>query len=102
MLGVSKLEDLIGRTDLLEILPGFTDKQRNLDLSPLLAAGDAKETEAQYCQIESNEPFDKGVLAEQMVAKILPSINSKSRGEFEFDVTNCDRSIGARLSGEIA
>jgi glutamate synthase (NADPH/NADH) large chain len=31
-LGISRLEDLIGRTDLLEIIEGKTAKQRNLDL----------------------------------------------------------------------
>ena len=35
-LGVPSLEALIGRTDLLECLPGDTDKQARLDLSPIL------------------------------------------------------------------
>ncbi|GIX30030.1 MAG: glutamate synthase large subunit [Porticoccaceae bacterium] len=35
-LGVRRLEDLIGRVDLLEILPGETDKQRRLDLRPIV------------------------------------------------------------------
>ena len=37
-----------------------------------------------------------------MIADILPSIEGKTGGFFEYSVTNCDRSIGARLSGEIA
>jgi len=37
-----------------------------------------------------------------MVAAVLPTIEAKSGGEFTFKVTNCDRSIGARISGEIA
>jgi glutamate synthase (NADPH/NADH) large chain len=37
-----------------------------------------------------------------MVAAAIDAIEQKSGGEFEFPVTNCDRSIGARLSGEIA
>ncbi|MEF1221005.1 glutamate synthase-related protein, partial [Photobacterium damselae] len=35
-LGVTKLTDLIGRTDLLACLPGTTHKQSQLDLSALL------------------------------------------------------------------
>lgn len=35
-LGVSKLTDLIGRTELLEIIEGKTAQQRGLDLSKLL------------------------------------------------------------------
>jgi len=52
--------------------------------------------------VDRNEPFDKGELAEAMVKEVLPAIESKSGGEYAFTVTNCDRSIGARISGEIA
>ena len=37
-----------------------------------------------------------------MVRDILPAIESRSGGAFAYTLTNCDRSIGARLSGEIA
>ena len=47
-------------------------------------------------------PFDKGELAEQMVKDALPAIEAKSGGEFNYEVRNIHRSIGARLSGEIA
>ncbi|MCF9033521.1 glutamate synthase large subunit [Acinetobacter nectaris] len=101
-LGVSSLKDLIGRVDLLEVLPGETQKHAHLDLSPLLQSHAFAEGKAQYCQVEGNAPFDKGILAEKMVSEILPAIESSSGGEYAFKVGNCDRSIGARLSGEIA
>ena len=101
-LGVGSLEDLIGRVDLLELLPGETSKQRNLDLSPLIEDRPEISDKPQFCDEAQNDPFDKGLLAEQMVADILPAIESKSGGTFEYDICNCDRSIGARLSGEIA
>jgi glutamate synthase (NADPH) large chain len=49
-----------------------------------------------------NVPFDKGELAEQMVADMLPAIEHKSGGEFSYEIQNTQRSIGARVSGEIA
>ena len=101
-LGVRRLQDLIGRTDLLEILPGETDKQRSLDLSPLLSDGGLPKEKPQYCTVPRNEPFDKGELAEQMVRDALPAIENLSGGEFSYQVRNVNRSIGARLSGEIA
>jgi glutamate synthase (NADPH/NADH) large chain len=101
-LGVASLEELIGRTDLLEALPGDTDKQSRLDLAPILHKDDSSEGQPEFCQVASNDPFDKGEKAEEMVAATLSAIESRSGGEFEFDVCNCDRSIGARLSGEIA
>lgn len=101
-LGVRSMEELIGRTDLLEMLDGATAKQQKLDLSPILSDGDVDPAQPQFCQVDSNDPFDKGSLAERMVADIKPVIESDTGGEFEYEVTNCDRSIGARLSGEIA
>ncbi len=100
-LGVRRLEELIGRTDLLEILPGNTAKQQKLNLRPLLG-NHLLSDKPQFCQVARNEPFDRGVLAETMISAVLPAIRSKSGGEYYFDVCNCDRSIGARISGEIA
>jgi len=101
-LGVKTLSDLVGRVDLLEAIEGVTDKQNNLDLAPIIHTDTFLQSKPQCCQVKNNRPFDKGVLAEAMVEKMLPAIESKAGGEFEFEVTNCDRSIGARLSGEIA
>ena len=101
-LGVASLKDLIGRVDLLEVLPGETEKHAHLDLSALLTSHPAAEGKAQYCEVEGNAPFDKGILAERMVEEMLPAIESSAGGQFNFNVVNCDRSIGARVSGEIA
>jgi len=101
-LGVASLAELIGRTDLLDVLPGETEKQQHLDLMPLLKNDNIPADKPQYCLNPKNDPFDKGVLAEKMVAAVLPAIEGKTGGSFEFTVGNCDRSIGARLSGEVA
>ncbi|WP_277053188.1 glutamate synthase large subunit [Zestomonas thermotolerans] len=101
-LGVRSLSELIGRTDLLEVLPGETAKQANLDLTPLLGSAHVPADKPQYCEIERNPPFDPGLLAEKMLELARDAIASKRGGEFELDICNCDRSIGARISGEIA
>ena len=101
-LGVRSLGELIGRTDLLEVLPGETAKQNNLDLSPLLGSSNIAADKPQFCLVEKNPPFDQGLLAEEMVKLAKGAINAKSGGEFELEICNCDRSIGARVSGEIA
>ncbi len=101
-LGVNRLADLIGRTDLLRILPGETAKQQRLNLTPLLSNAGVPDTAPQYCLSERNEPFDKGELAEQMIHDMLEVIEHKRGGIFKYKVRNVNRSIGARLSGEIA
>jgi len=101
-LGARSLAELIGHTELLEILPGETSKQRKLDLTPMLANAALKSDKPQYCIDPHNEPFDKGTLAEQMLYDMRAAIDSGSGGKFHYAVHNFNRSIGARISGEIA
>ena len=102
VLGVSRLEDLVGRTDLLEVLEGHTAKQKGLDLSPILVNDGIPAEKPHFCTQETNDPYDKAELAEDMVKAILPAIENKRGGAFSYEVKNYHRSIGARLSGEIA
>jgi len=101
-LGVRTIEELIGRVDLLTLLPGETDKQHALDLSPLISDGGVAADKDQFCNQPKNEPFDKAELAEQMFADTESAIANKAGGEFSYMLQNIHRSIGARLSGEIA
>ncbi|HQT01003.1 MAG: glutamate synthase large subunit [Hydrogenophilales bacterium 16-64-46] len=101
-LGVRQLTDLIGRTDLLEITAGDTLRQGRLKLDALLAHGSIPDDAPRFAQQDRNPSFDKGELAEQMVADTLAAIQSGSKIERAYTVKNVNRSIGARLSGEIA
>ena len=101
-LGFTRLEDIIGRTELLEQLPGETARQQHLDFSSLLDTSGIPEQAARFCHSKANPPFDRGELAEQIVAETLDAVKKRSGGEFYYNIRNCDRSIGARLSGEIA
>ncbi|MBN3066455.1 glutamate synthase large subunit [Pectobacterium brasiliense] len=100
-LGVSRLVDLIGRTDLLVELDGFSAKQNKLDLSPLLHAAQPQPGKALYCT-ESNLSFDKGLLNKELLAQAQPHIDAKQGKALYFDIRNTDRSVGATLSGAIA
>tara|TARA_B100002003_G_scaffold247311_1_gene278615 strand:- start:2318 stop:3364 length:1047 start_codon:yes stop_codon:yes gene_type:complete len=102
LLGVRQITDLIGRTDLLEVLEGETNAQRRLDLTPLLGNDFVPKDAPQFCQVSRNEPHDPGAKNLEMLAAMESAIDSRSGGEFSFHVTNCDRSVGARVSGEIA
>ena len=101
-LGIRKFEDLIGRVDLLELQRGETERQSRLDLSPIISADGLAKDAPQFCTNLRNEPFDKGELAESMLAATLPAIEGLTGGQFEFEIQNFNRSIGARLAGEIA
>jgi glutamate synthase (NADPH/NADH) large chain len=101
-LGVQKLEDLIGRVDLIELKPGETPRQQQLDLAPVISdAGVAKDV-PRFCTEPRNQPFDQASLSKRMLKEALPAIEGKSGGSFEFEIRNHHRTVGAMLSGAIA
>lgn len=101
-LGVRKFDELIGRTELLEVLDGHTAKQAKLDLSPILAKPEAGTHTKLFCSETTNAPLDKGDLNLQILADAKAAIDAKSSVSLAYNIRNTDRSVGALPSGEIA
>jgi glutamate synthase (NADPH/NADH) large chain len=94
--GLPSIEAAIGRTDLLEQVRF----DGNLDLQPMLAkvaSGPSKWMGAPNTQPEAQPPLD-----EQWVEPALKAIDEGKPFVVESTIANRDRSIGARLSGELA
>lgn len=100
-LGVRKITDLIGRTDLLSCLEGITSKQQKLSLTGLLETATSPTGKALYCQ-EHNDTYDKGELNQRIVAQTITGVEQKISQTHYFSIRNTDRSVGATLSGIIA
>ena len=100
-LGVTQLTELIGRTELLEIVSGITPKQGTLDLSKLLYSPKVPDGSSRYCT-QTNPPFDPGRLNRTIMEDIGGAIQSGEDVELNYDINNTDRSVGASLSGRIA
>ena len=62
------------------------------------AAADAP----RFCIVERNPPHDPGHLAERIVQDTRTALTHRTGGKFSYAIANHDRSIGARLSGEVA
>ena len=101
-LGVTRLVDLIGRTDLLLELDGISARQHKLDLSPLLQTAQPHPGKALYCTEGSNPPFDKGLMNKTLLEQAMPHVEARQSKTFYYDIHNTDRSVGATLSGAIA
>ncbi|MCP3428840.1 glutamate synthase large subunit [Opacimonas viscosa] len=102
LMGVRKFEDLVGRTELLELVTGQTAKQARLDLSPLLHKPEAAEHTKLFCSETTNAPLDKGDLNLQMIADAQSAINASQSISLSYNVRNTDRSVGATVSGALA
>lgn len=106
-LGVRTLGELVGRTDLLVQLDGEGGWQEGLDLAPLLAgAGESKSPSVAPLGVGGcGTPAlvaDPSGLAAQLDHDLSDAIVHKRGGEFRYSIRNTDRSIGARLSGQVA
>ena len=100
-LGVRKLTDLIGRTDLLVRIEGTTARQQKLDLSDLLVSPVPHEGAALFCS-QTNPPFDKGELNRRILEDTRTCVQTQQSRAFYYDIRNTDRSVGAALSGFVA
>ena len=101
-IGARSLNDIIGRPEYLEMIEPKTTKQKRLDLAPLLSDAGVPDEVPRRCTSLRNEPWDKGELAEQMVEDARRCLTQGLVGDFTYQIRNINRSIGARLSGEIA
>ncbi|MFT4196795.1 MAG: glutamate synthase large subunit, partial [Pseudoxanthomonas sp.] len=97
-LGARSLDEIVGRTDLLEQLDLAPREGVRLDLSALLApAASGPDFCAAQRLYESPDS-----LATQLDGLLAGAIADKAGGEHRLLIHNTDRSIGTRLSGAIA
>ncbi|MCQ4165952.1 glutamate synthase large subunit [Tahibacter harae] len=99
-LGLRSLDEVIGNQSLLARTPGITRKQQQLELDGLLDAT-APPAAGAACGPCIAPPAPDG-LAARINADTAAAVAARQGGEFHYAIKNTDRSIGARLSGEIA
>jgi glutamate synthase (NADPH) large chain len=101
VLGVSQFDELVGRSDWLVALEGQTEKQRGLDLSPILFKPKLPASTA-LTWLETNPPEDKGMLNQTLLSQCRQAVDESSDFSGQYSINNTDRSVGAALSGHIA
>lgn len=122
-LGFRAMDEMIGRSDMLEMAPlppvgevlaanpgldeedagAWLGKLGGLDYSPLLHRAEPVIDEASDTSLEQTpSPFEDSPLETSMLDALLPGLEDGRLMRFEGRVRNTDRSVCARLSGEIA
>ena len=100
-MGVSKLENIIGQTEYLNVIKDMESQYKKVNLEDLLYQNKTIK-EPYYCQVKQNDPWDKGTLAKKILKDIKPCIKERKTESFNYKIMNTDRSIGASASGFIA
>ena len=127
-LGFRTLDGMRGCADLLLPIPlsslekphagdasaaNWQSKIAGLDLSPLLvrtaplpgtAGNQSGEAVSSWASVDKNirNPLPESSLDQAMLAALMPGVRAGRPSHFESAVRNTDRSVGTRLSGEVA
>jgi len=100
-LGVARLDEIIGASELLEKEDMLAHwKARGLDFSKIFHKVEAPKP-ATYWTERQKHPIDD-VLDRKLIEKAMPALEAKQPVVFDVDIKNVDRSAGAMLSGELA
>ncbi|MDP2076680.1 MAG: glutamate synthase large subunit [Sulfuricurvum sp.] len=96
-LGYETMEELVGRSDLLQVTDN--DFARKFDFSNILHREEGVNT----CQSVSNKPFDDNEFEKDVLNEAMDAIKNPERPILiTRSICNVNRSFGARISGEIA
>ncbi|MEK6727809.1 MAG: glutamate synthase large subunit [Candidatus Omnitrophota bacterium] len=100
-LGIRNINEMVGRTDLLElnnnILPW---KAGRIDFSKILYKPDVPKTVSTHCTIKQGHAIDK-ILDLKLIDLARPAFDRSAPVKIELDIKNTNRTTGAMLSGEV-
>ena len=100
LMGFRRLDDIVGRADLIALRPGAADtKAATLDLSRLTHRVDA-EGDIHFSGAEQAVTGHR--LDRQIFEDAAPALDSQKEVSLEYHIANTDRSAGAMLAGEVA
>ncbi|WP_164156671.1 glutamate synthase large subunit [Sandarakinorhabdus rubra] len=99
-LGFRRLDDVIGRTELLRQVSRGAEHLDDLDLNPILAKVDAPDAMRRWGLGDGRNPVPDSLDAE-MIRDAAQLFERGEKMQLAYTVRNTHRAVGTRLSGEI-
>ena len=101
-LGFRSVNDLIGRTDRLEVRRAVDHwKARGLDYSAILYQPEADPEVGRYCQIDQNHGLDKALDNTTLLKLAAPALEHGEKVKHSLPIKNTDRVAGTILGSEL-
>ncbi|MFC4077794.1 glutamate synthase large subunit [Salinithrix halophila] len=102
-LGFRRLEELIGRNDLLKVSERAKHhwKAKSLDLSPLLHQPDVPPETGRYFKRPQDHGLDGSLDRRELLALCQPALESGEQVEATLPIRNTDRVVGTILGSEV-
>lgn len=102
-LGFRTIDELIGRTDILETDPAIEHwKARHLDLSALLYRPQVPASYGHFQQITQNHELEKTLDKTVLLKVCRPALESGENVFAELEIKNTNRAVGTLLGSEIS
>ena len=99
-MGFTRLEDIVGRTDLIELHPAAKGTKASLlDFSRMLCRVGSNATLHHCTEQQHDIAHVKDV---EILAAATPALESRREVSLEYAIGNTDRAVGAMLSGAVA
>ena len=99
-MGFTRLEDIVGRTDLIELKPVEKETKAGLlDFSRLLHKAEGNAAIHHVCEQKHEISHVKDV---EIIASATEALEHGKEVSLEYAIANTDRSVGAMLSGAVA
>jgi len=101
-MGFRKVDDMVGRVDMLDAQPAVDHwKARGLDFSAILYSPPVPGRVARHC-VQAQDHGLNQALDYQLIQYAREALELRTPVEMSFPIRNVNRTVGAMLSGEIA
>jgi glutamate synthase (NADPH) large chain len=101
-LGFRRVEEMVGRSDRLEMRPGINHwKASGLNFEQLLYHPQVPAAVGRRCTMAQDHGLEAALDA-KLIDHARPALEDKTPVEFVLPIRNVDRTVGAMLSGEVA
>ncbi|MBC9786047.1 glutamate synthase large subunit [Heliobacterium chlorum] len=101
-LGFRTIDEMVGRTDVLEVNDAIKHwKTQNIDLSALLFQPNVPETVGRYCSHSQDHGLDKSLDMRELVPMCRRALERGDKVEGKLKVKNTDRVAGTILGSEV-
>jgi len=100
-LGLHSINEMVGRTDLLEVNKDIIPwKAKNIDYSRILYKPQVSKDIGVYCNTVQNHGIEN-VLDRKLIDISMPALKNKELVRINLQINNVNRTTGAMLSGEV-
>jgi len=101
-LGFKTVEEMVGRTDMIEMNDAISHwKAEGIDISNILYKPQVDRSIATRCVTTQDHGLDN-ILDRKLIEEAKPALENKEKVVINTEVFNLNRSVGTMLSGEIA